>query len=133
MADFGTAGKRTVHESEAAAIIDGAAGEAIVCTLEVRGALGLFTFACTHEGALFSPEGPPVSRYQWTVYDESNSRVKGDMHVLSLRFSGGAVWYRFRMELFDANMVLLKTLKDVEYESLDPEDVAEEPIRLRTK
>jgi hypothetical protein len=37
------------------------------------------------------------------------------------------------MELFDANMVLLKTLKDVEYETADPEDVAEEPIRLRTK
>lgn len=133
MADFGNAGTRTVHQSEAAAIIDGTAGEAIVCTLEVRGAVGLFTFACTHHGALYSPEGTPVSRYQWTTYDEANSRVKGDMHVLTLRFSGGAVWYRFRMELFDANMVLLKTLKDVEYETIDAGDVAEEPIRLRTK
>ena len=133
MADFGTAGKRTVRESEAAAVINGTAGDLILCTLDVRGALGLFTFACTHDATLFSPGGPPVSRYQWTTYDETNSRVKGDMHVLTLRFSGGAVWYRFRMELFDADMVLLETLKDVEYETTDPEDVAEEPIRLRTK
>jgi hypothetical protein len=133
MADFGNAGKRTVRESEAACIIDGAAGETIVCTLDVRGALPLFTFACTHDGALVSPSGPPVSRYQWTTYDEANSRLKGDTHVLTLRFSGGAVWYRFRMEVFDGNMALVKTVKDVEYETADPEDVAEEPIRLRTK
>ncbi len=130
MADFGNAGKRTVRESEAAALIEG--GAVLRCTLDVRGAVGLFTFACTHDGALFSPSGPPVSRYQWTTYDEANSRVKGDMHVLTLWFSGGAVWYRFRMELVDMNMVLLKTLKDVEYETTDPGDVAEEPIRLRT-
>jgi hypothetical protein len=133
MADFGNAGKRTVHESEAACIIDGTAGEMLVCTLDVKGALGLFTFACTHEEALFFPTGPPVSRYQWTTYDEANTRVKGDTHVLTLRFSGGAIWYRFRMELFDMNMVLLKTLKDIEYESADPLDVAEEPIRLRVR
>lgn len=133
MADFGNAGKRTVHESEAACIVDGTAGESIVCTLDVRGAVPLFTFACTHDPALVSPEGPPVSRYQWSKYDEPNSRQKGDMHVLTLRFSGGAVWYRFRMELFDINMVLLKTVKDVEYETADPADVAEEPIRLRTR
>lgn len=133
MADFGNAGRRTVHESEAACIIDGTAGESIICTLDVKGALALFTFACTHDGALYSPEGPPVSRYQWTVFDEDNSRIKGDTHVLTLRFSGGATWYRFRMELFDENMALLKTLKDVEYETADPEDVAEEPIRLRVR
>jgi hypothetical protein len=133
MADFGNAGKRTVHESEAACIVDGTSGEILLSTLDVRGALGLFTFACTHHGALVSPEGPAVSRYQWTAYDEANSRLKGDTHVLTLRFSGGAVWYRFRMELFDADMVLLRTLKDVEYETADPEDVAEEPIRVRTK
>jgi hypothetical protein len=132
MPDFGNAGKRTVHESEAACIVNGAAGEMVLCTLDVRGALPLFTFACTHNGALASPSGPPSSKYQWSTYDEANSRERGDMHVLTLRFSGGAVWYRFRMELFDTNMVLLKTLKDVEYESVDPTDVAEEPIRLRT-
>ena len=133
MADFGNAGRRIVHESEAACILDGAAGETLMCTLNVRGALALFTFACTHDGALFSPSGPPVSTYQWTTFDEVNSRVTGDTHVLTLRFSGGAIWYRFRMELLDTNKVPLKMLKDVEYESADPADVAEEPIRIRVR
>ena len=133
MADFGNAGRRTVHESEAACIVNGTAGEGIACTLDVRGALPLFTFACTHHGALVSPEGPPASKYEWTTYDLDNSRERGDMHVLSLRFSGGAVWYRFRMDLVDPNGVSIRTLKDVEYESVDPTDVAEEPIRLRTR
>ena len=132
MADFGNAGRRTVHESEAACIVDSAAGQGIACTLDVRGALPLFTFACTHDRALVSPTGAPSSKYEWSTYDQANSRASGDTHVLTLRFSGGAVWYRFRMDLVDANRVRLKALKDVEYESLDPTDVAEEPIRLRT-
>jgi hypothetical protein len=37
------------------------------------------------------------------------------------------------MELFDGNLTLLKTLKDIEYETSDPADVAHEPIRIRTR
>jgi hypothetical protein len=134
MPDFGNAGTRTVHASEAACTIDASAGEFILCTVDVKGALALFTFACTHNGALVTPTGPPQSRYQWMKYDEEHSKVKlGDNHTLSLMFSGGATWYRFRMELFDANMALLKTLKDVEFESSDPTDVAVDFIRLRAK
>lgn len=133
MADFGTAGKRTVRASEVAATVNLTNGECLICTLDVTGAVPLFTFSCTHHAAIQTAAGPPSSRYQWSVYDEANSRTSGDVHVLMLQFSGGAFSYRYRMELFDQNMALLRTLKDVDYETADPSDVANEPIRLRTK
>ena len=133
MADFGNAGTRTAHKDDGACIVDATAGEGIACVLDVRGALPLFTFACVHQTALVSPGGAPASKYEWSTYDQEHSRTDDDPHVLTLRFGGGAVWYRFRMDLVDANGVTVRTLKDVEYESIDPTDVAEEPIRLRTK
>lgn len=134
MADFGTAGKRVVHASEAGITIDGGAGETIICTVDAKGATPVFTFTCSHGNALFSPSGPPQSRYQWTAYDVPNSRdAMGDVHVLHLKFSGGATSYRYRMELFDGNFALKKVLKDVEYETTDPSDDVFEPIALRTK
>ena len=133
MSDFGSAGKRTVRASEVAATVNATKGEFLICTLDVKGAVPLFTFACTHNAAIHTPSGPPVSRYQWSVYDIVNSRTSGDVHILTLQFSAGAISYRYRMELFDENMALLKTLKDIDYETSDPADVANEPIRLRTK
>ena len=133
MADFGSAGRRTVRASEVAATVNATKGEFVICTLDVKGAVPLFTFACTHNAAIHTPTGRPVSRYQWSVYDTVNSRPSGDVHILTLQFNGGAISYRFRMELFDENMALLKTLKDIDYETSDPADVANEPIRLRTK
>lgn len=133
MADFGTGGKRTVRASEVAATVNARAGQFLICTLDVNGAVAVFTFGCTHNAALHTPTGPPVRRYQWSVYDSANSRTSGDVHILTLQFNGGATFYRYRMELFDENMALLKTLKDIDYESSDLADVANEPIRLRTK
>ena len=134
MADFGRAGKRTVHKSEFACTIDASAGETIVCTVDVKGATAVFSFDCTHEAGLFAPEGPPQSRYQWTTYDMPGSRNPlGDVHVLRMQFSGGATSYRYRMELLDARLELKKVLKDVEYETSDPADDVMEPIALRTK
>ena len=133
MADFGTAGKRTVRASEVGGTVNATKGEFLICTLDVKGAVPVFTFACTHNAALHKPDGPPLSRYQWSVYDIANSRTTGDVHILTLQFNGGALSYRYRMELFDENMALLKTLKDIDYETSDPADVANEPIRLRTK
>jgi hypothetical protein len=131
MPDFGNAGKRTVHASEAASTVDTTAGESVVCTLDVRGATAVFTFDCTH-GNVFAPTGPPLSRYQWDTFDAlSSNGPMGDVHVLTLAFSGGAIAYRYRMELFDGNFALKKVLKDVEYETTDPTDVCLEPIALR--
>jgi hypothetical protein len=133
MADFGNAGTRTVHASEAGGTIDADAGEFIICTVDVRGATAAFSFDCTHR-TLFTPDGPPLPRYQWTTVDGPGSQAAmGDVHVLVLRFSGGAIWYRYRMELFDANLAVKQVLKDVEYETSDPTDVCFEPIALRTK
>lgn len=132
MADFGTAGKCRVHVREDRCVVDTTAGQGIACTLEVRGALPLFTFGCAHNETLASPQGPPSSRYDWSTFDTENSRASDDAHVLTLRFSGGAVWYRFRMDLVDARKATIATVKDVEYESTEPGDVAEETIRVRT-
>jgi hypothetical protein len=55
-----------------------------------------------------------VWQNQWTMFDESNSRLGEDMHALAMNFSFEVKSYRYRLELFDENMVLLKTLKDVE-------------------
>jgi hypothetical protein len=133
MADFGSAGKKTVRFSEAGGTINATKGEFIICTLDVKGAVPLFTFGCSHIAAIHTSSGPPDSRYQWSVYDTVNSKTAGDVHILMMRFSGGAFSYRYRMELFDENMALLKTLKDVDYETTDPADVANDSIRLRTK
>jgi hypothetical protein len=129
MADFGNAGTIIVHDSEIAATVDVSNGQFLVCTLDVSGGVASFTFACTHH-VLHTPTGPPVSRYQWTVFDEPNCRLAPDMHLLALNFSFNAKTYRFRMELFDENLALIKTLKDLEYSTTDPADVANEPISL---
>ena len=71
MADFGNAGTIIVHDSEIAATVDVSNGQFLVCTLDVSGGVASFTFACTHH-VLHTPTGPPVSRYQWTVFDEPN-------------------------------------------------------------
>ena len=130
MSDFGNAGKMTVRASEVAATVNLSDGQMIICTLDVSDGVASFTFACTHKN-LHTPTGPPQGRYQWTVFDEANSRLGEDMHVLAMNFSFNVKSYSFRMELFDANMALLKTLKDVDYTTTDPADVANEPISLR--
>ena len=72
-------GSRTI-----AATVNATTGEFLICTLDVKGAVPLFTFACTHNAAIHRPTGPPVSRYQWSVYDAENSRAAGDVHLLTL-------------------------------------------------
>ena len=104
----------TVHESQVSATVSVSDGQFLICTLDVTGGVASFTFACTHQN-LHTPSGPPVGRYQWTVFDEANCRLAQDMHILAMNFSFHVKSYRFRMELFDENMALLKTLKDVEY------------------
>ena len=130
MADFGTAGTMTVRVSKVAGTIDVSNGEFLMCTLEVTGGVASFTFACTHKN-LETPAGPPVGRYQWTVFDEPNCRLGDDMHVLAMNFSFGVRSYTFRMQVFNADMALVATLKDVDYSTTDPADVANEPISLR--
>ena len=133
MADFGNAGIRTVHVDKAGGMIDTTVGQSVICTLDVSGGTPLFVFACTHRN-LFTPDGPIQDRYQWTDFDSAGSNGQnGDVHVLTLQFSAGAIKYRFRMEVFDLNFALVKTLKDIEYETSDPTDFFVEPILLGTK
>lgn len=133
MSKFGKAGTRTVHASEAGGIINVTAGQSLMCTLDVKGGPALFVFACTHSEQ-FTPSGPVKDRYQWTIFDEPGSRAtNGDEHVLTLQFSAGAKHYRLRMEIFDDNFALVKTLKDIEYESSEPTDFFVEPVLLGVK
>jgi hypothetical protein len=133
MADFGKAGIRTVHIDKAGGVIDLTAGQSVMCTLDARGGTPLFTFACTHRN-LFTPQGPIEDRYQWIDFDDTGSSgPNGDVHVLTLQFSAGATRYRFRMEVFDVDFALVKTLKDIEYETTNPNDFTVEPILLGVK
>jgi hypothetical protein len=141
MPDFGNAGKLTVREHDVAALVKLSEGEYIHYQLTVEGAEPIFTFACTHSDRLSADDfdGHPKQVYEWTwgrsesLDDLPNEPTDSadDTYVVSMAFIT-AIKYTLVAEKRDANDDVMRTLKDIDYESQDPEDSFTETLRVFT-
>jgi hypothetical protein len=141
MPDFGNAGTITVREHDVAALIKLSVGEYIHYQLTVQGAEPIFTFACTHSDRLSADnfDGHPKQVYEWTwgrsgsLDDLPNEPADSDddTYVVSMSFIT-AIKYTLVAEKRDANDDVMRTLKDIDYESQDPEDSFTEILRVFT-
>jgi hypothetical protein len=122
---FGNAGTRTARVNTGSVTLKG--DELLVYSVTVKGANPAFGFACRHL-ALHSAEdfeGHPRAKYEW---DYSPDRDR-DRLMLLLSFVG-AVRYTVRIDHISQAGALLKTVRDVDYESQDPEDTAEDNLSV---
>jgi hypothetical protein len=122
---FGNAGRRTARASRGSVTLKG--DELLVYTVTVRGANAAFGFACRHR-ALHSAEdfeGHPRAKYEWDYLPDRDK----DLVKLLLTFVG-AVTYTVRIDHISQAGALLRTVRDVDYESQDPEDTAEDNLSV---
>ncbi|HEY6189857.1 MAG TPA: hypothetical protein VIW80_19545 [Pyrinomonadaceae bacterium] len=132
MADFGTAGKRTVRVFKAAAIVRFKQGEHLHFRLTVQGAEPIFTFGCADRSLLSEHEfaGHPKKVYEWdwglAAGDIDNA---DDMYGVAMIFLT-AVKYTLLLEHRNKDSKLIKVLKDIDYESQAPEDNFTEIIEI---
>ena len=137
---FPRAGTATVRANEAGAIVDASGnGEHVICTLDVTGGRGIFTFARLKDGApapdvLRDSAALPVqARYQWVLSADDGTLVDGAAtYTLSLSFLG-APRYTYTMEHCDVFGARISMLKDFDYESANGHDRRHEPVGLETK
>jgi hypothetical protein len=132
---FGKAGSAVVRANEAGATIQTSQGEMIVCTVTSLGA-GVPTFTVTRGAAevhrASSFPGHPKAKYQWILTKADGSLPNGKSgFALNLAFA--ATQYTYAMEHCDEFGGRIRLLKDIDYESADPEDAFSEPILVFAK
>lgn len=141
MADFGKAGKVTIRHHDVAALVNFTKNEYLFYKLTVQGAEPIFTFACMHGSRMSEHQfaGHPKQVYEWTwrrsspLPNVSNhpSDAPDDMYVVAMSFIA-AVKYTLLVEQRDSADNLIRTLKDVDYESQAPQDNFTETLRVFT-
>jgi len=134
MADFGVAGKLTIREYDGAVKVRVSQGEYLYFRLTVKGAEGIFTFACKHKARLSEHQfaGHPKQVYEWTwSKGQDESDLKMDMYALGMSFMT-AIRYTLLVEHRDANDAMIDLLKDIDYESDHPTDNYTETLRVLT-
>jgi hypothetical protein len=141
MPSFGNAGKLTIRTHDVAALVKLSVGEYIHYKLTVQGAEPIFTFACKHKARLSENEfaGHPKQVYEWTwsraaslgqLPNEIND-ASDDMYVVTLAFIT-AIKYTLKVEQRNSSDGVIRTLKDIDYESQDPQDTFTEILRVFT-
>jgi hypothetical protein len=129
---FGKAGTATVRANEAGATINTSQGEMVVCTVTSMGA-GVPTFTVTrdatelHRASKFP--GHPKPKYQWILTKTDGSLPNGKSGF-ALNLSFAATQYTYAMEHCDEFGGRIKLLKDIDYESAEPEDAFSEPVLI---
>lgn len=125
MADFGKAGKVTIRTEKVAVLVNLTKGEFLSYKLTVAGANGIFTFACQHKPRLSEHQFPghPKAIYQWDWCrgNPAESDSDDDMYVIAMSFLA-ATKYTLLVQMCDSAGSVLKTVKDVDYESTSPKD-----------
>jgi hypothetical protein len=130
--DFGKTGKLTIRTNVTGATINTSAGEFVHCELRVVGAQALFSFACTHRPLRSAKDFPPGDPFVWDHLKHAGDLdAPIDAYSLVLSFLQ-AIKYTFVMEHRKAAGTVLKTLKDVDYESTSPDDVFRDSLIIFT-
>ena len=122
---FGNVGTRTARVTKGSVTLTG--DELLVYTVTVRGANPAFGVACRHR-ALHSAEdfeGHPRAKYEWDYIPDRDR----DLLKLLLLFVG-AVKYTVRIDHISQAGALIRTVRDVDYESQDPQDTAEDNLSV---
>jgi hypothetical protein len=141
MSDFGKDGKLTIRAHDVAAMVKLSAGEYIFYKLTVQGAEAIFTYACKHKARLSEHQfsGHPKQVYEWTwcrtakldgMPNQPND-AGDDMYVVTMAFIT-TLKYTLVVEQRAENDSVIRTLKDIDYESQAPEDTFTETLRVFT-
>jgi len=142
MADFGKAGKLTIRTHDVAVVVSLTNREYLNYKLTVQGASPVFTFACVHGPRLSEHQfaGHPKSLYEWnwsrpnpgpSGVPNETSDASDDLYVVSMSFLA-ALKYTLVVEHRDQNDGLIRTLKDIDFESTSPKDNFTETLRVFT-
>jgi hypothetical protein len=127
---FGNKGKRTVRAYRTGAKINAANGEFLSFNLKVKGAKAIFTFACMHKSHLTEssfPGYPHIDEFEWTWgknLGELHHKQQGltdDEYIVRMSFVP-AVKYTLVVNHCAQNGDTIRVLKDIDYESQDPND-----------
>ncbi len=132
MADFGNAGKRTARQQLGSVQVNRTAGEYLSYKLTVEGATPIFSFACEHRSLRSEKDFPghPMREYEWLWgKDDADSDADDDVYVVGMSFLT-ATKYTLRVEHRRDDDSVIKLLKDIDYESQDPNDNFKETLRV---
>jgi hypothetical protein len=124
---FGKAGKRTSRIDRLAVELQ--ADDLLAFTLTATGARPAFGFGCAHRQIISAGMfGPPQANYQW----EYTADDRSDVVVLQLSFIA-VTKYTLRIDRVSAGGQTLETLRDVDYESQHPEDIARDSLPVDSR
>jgi len=125
---FEKAGTRTVRVDRRSVILE--PGELLVYTVIARGAMPVFGFSCRDKEILSAASiaGHPREKYQWEFDPDSND----DVVMLLLSFIA-VVKYSVQIDRISSAGLLIETVRDVDYESQDPDDTAEDSLGVRRR
>jgi hypothetical protein len=102
-------------------------GDLLVYTVIARGAMPVFGFSCRHEAILSAATiaGHPCEKYEWEFTPDSN-----DDAVVLLLSAIAVVKYSVKIDRISTAGALIEHVRDVDYESQDPEDTAEDNLAV---
>lgn len=133
MANFGTAGTRTIRVRKGAVIVRFTQGEFLAFKLTVKGAEPIFTFACMHRALLSEHQfnGHPKQEYEWEWGHNPSTEIdaEDDMYGVAMSFIT-AIKYTLFVEHRAQNGSVIKVLKDIDYESQAPVDNFTETLEV---
>jgi hypothetical protein len=141
MADFGNTGTVTIRTNNETAEVRVSAGEFLAYKLTVEGAAAIFTFICARATQLSQQDfaGDPKQVYQWTwCHSAANPPdvlnrcvdARNQSHQVAMQFAA-AIKYTLLIEHCDLANTLIKTVKDIDFESQGPEDLFVEGLNVR--
>lgn len=142
MADFGKSGKLTIRAHDVAALVNLSAGEYLFYKLTVKGAESIFTYACKDRARLSEHQfsGHPKQVYEWTWCRGSalkpnapneQSDADDDLYAVTMAFIT-AIKYTLLVEQRRQDDSVVRTVKDLDFESKAPEDTFTETLRVFT-
>jgi hypothetical protein len=129
---FPSAGTRTARNDLNAVEISNSTGEHLFYRLIVKGAQPAFVFGCKHRTVITDESfaGGPSQVYEWSWGRNSGDfDDDDDVYVLALSFAG-APEYSLVAEVRNEDGDLVKTAKDIDYESQVKTDKFREPLRV---
>ncbi|HEV2177889.1 MAG TPA: hypothetical protein VGW33_11925 [Terriglobia bacterium] len=133
MADFGNAGKITIRRNAAATQIDQAANESLHYKLTALGAEPEFAFSCQHRQILSSKTwSSPQMIYEWDLGKKPGDfDATDDVYVVAMSFAR-ITKYTLQVEHRNQFGSVIEVLKDIDYESQDPNDSYNDSLRVFT-
>ena len=135
MADFGNAGKLVIRKDLLA--VEVKSGETLKYTLDVKGAQGIFAFACEHKARKSEQDYPPHQAqcaWDWKCPDDADDSgvAGGDQYVTRMLFLT-ATSYTYKVIHCDPAGAQKADIKDLDATSTDSQDIYSSNLRVIRK